>query len=273
MPNVKTRTFRKTSKSGEVMEFRAAITIDKDGVFTVNIPEQLAPTALKVLDQPIWKSAGVSVSKAREHWRVQGRMLGSVESFVEAAMDDHLSVEVKHELVIRYRYQNHTTFARAADGSMHPNGHFAEQDGERDGQRSWAWAGNEDLSASNRPLLFRVGVVARVYLKTTYTRPSGSRVVHSNDLPGSHWDRNPMRRLNGFCVHEPDTHSQGFHDPTCDSEVREIPYSDAAALFFADMMLAMARLGEQLDAFVGNQDALKLAIDRGYSLLPGPKGG
>jgi hypothetical protein len=36
------------------------------------------------------------------------------------------------------------------------------------------------------------------------------------------------------------------------------------------MMLAMARLGEQLDAFVGNQDALKLAIDRGYSLLSGP---
>jgi len=277
MPTVKTRDFKHTGRSGETMQFKAPITVDSHGEFTVNIPEDLAPSAQALLQQPVWKGR-VVVDQPRVNWRVHGRVMGEVERFIEEAIKEHLSVEVTEELVIRYRYENNTAGARAADGSLHPNGHWASLPEETsDSERSWAWAGNPNIHANNRPSLFGVGVVARVYLKVTYTRPSGSRVEFTDDLPGSHWDRNPMRRLNDFIVERPEGRRRGPFDGGImtsgnapSDRIHEMPYSDAAATFFADLMIAMCRLGEQLDNFVGNQENLQLAIERGVNLLPSP---
>jgi hypothetical protein len=111
--------------------------------------------------------------------------------------------------------------------------------------------------------------VARVYLKRTFTRPSGSKVTYSKDLPGSHWDKNPMRRLNDFIVNAPSTRGDSGI-LTSGDWLHEMPYTDAGAMFFCDLMLAMLRLGEQLDAFVGDKDSLLLAIERGANLLGAP---
>lgn len=276
MPTVKTREFKHTAKSGETMQFKAAITVDSHGEFAVNISEELAQSARALLKQPAW-AGHVIVDKARVHWRVQGRVLGEVERFVEESMKEHLAVEEKRELVIRYRYQNHTSFARAADGGKHPNGHWAEKDGECDSTgRSWAWAGNPNICSNNRPTLFGVAVVARVYQKVSYLRPGSTKVIYTDELPGSHWDLNPMRRLNDFLVSEPDCRNDngGFYGSKGSSGLlQEMPYSDAAATFFADLMIAMCNLGEQLDAFVGDREQLQLAIERGSSLLPAPEPG
>lgn len=270
MATIKTREFKHTALSGEVMHFKASITVDASGVFTVNIPEELAPSARALNNTEAWKGR-VVVDLARVNWRVQGRVLSEVERFVEDAVKEHLTVEIKRELVIRYRYENNTTWARAADGSIHPNGHWASREGEHDEtQRSWVWAGNRSISATSRPTLFGVGVVAQVYMKVTYSRPSGTRVEYTSDLPGSHWDKNPMRRLNGFIVGAPDRSGDGrvvrSGNEPCYG-IQEMPYSDAAADFFADLMLAMCRLGEQLDAFVGSREMLAIAIDRGSKLI------
>lgn len=277
MPTVKTREFKHTGKSGETFTFKEAISVDSKGEFSVNIPEELKDTAVALVLQPIWKGH-VSVEQPRVYWRVQGKVLDTVERFVEELLREHLTVETTEELVIRYRYENNTTGARAEDGSFHPNGHWASTPGEHssDPERSWEWAGNRNVHASNRPSLFGVGVVARVYKKTTYTRPSGSKVLYSNDLPGSHWDKNPMNRLNDFIVQAPDKlsgNSAGLMtggERSASDLLHEMPYSDAAAVFFADLMLAMLRLGQQLDAFVGDRDQLQLAIDRGANLLGAP---
>lgn len=273
MPTIKTREFKHVAKSGEQMQFKAPITVDASGEFTINIPEELVGSAKAVARLDEWKRH-VRVDQARVNWRVQGRILGEVERFIEEAMKDHLSVTVVRELVIRYRYENNTTWARSADGSIHPNGHFAAKDGEGDEQRSWEWAGNRSIDSNNRPTLFGVGVVAHVYMKVTYSRQSGSRTEYTHELPGSHWDKNPMRRLNSFLVGLPERDGMyvggvlrsGHHTG---AGVREMPYSDAAADFFSDLMLAMCRLGEQLDAYVGTKENLALAIERGVSQLGG----
>lgn len=274
MPTVKTREFKQTSLSGETMQFKAPITVDTCGEFTVNIPEELAESAQAFQKQPGWKGH-ITVDHARVNWRVQGRVLGEVERFVEEAMKEHLAVEISEELVIRYRHENNTVCARASDGGLHPNGHWAKQNGESDAERSWGWAGNQNILGNNKPRLFGVGVVACVYLKVTYTRPSGSKVKYTHDLPGSHWDQNPMRRLNSFIVQSPGQrgvlNGEILSNGKSPSDgVNEMPYSDAAATFFADLMIAMCRLGEQLDGFVGNQESLLIAIERGTNLLPAP---
>lgn len=273
MPTIKTREFKHTAKSGESFQFKAPITVDARGEFTVNIPGELVATAQAYLKQPTWKGH-VALDQARVNWRVQGRVLDEVERFIEDVLAEHLAIEVKKELVIRYRYENNTAGARASDGSLHPNGHWAGKAGERTEDKSWDWAGNRNIHATNRPSLFGVGVVAFVYLKVTYTRPSGSKVEYTTDLPGSHWDRNPMRRLNDFIVDRPDCRSshRGImtNGKSPSDGIYEMPYSDAAANFFADLMLAMLRLGEQMDAFIGDRENLQIAIERGLSLLSAP---
>lgn len=273
MPTVKTREFSHTAKSGEKFQFKAPIAVDARGEFSVNLPEELVASAQAYLQQPAWKGR-VTLDKARVNWRVQGPVLAEVERFIEDVMAEHLAVEVTKELVIRYRYENNTAGARSADGSLHPNGHWAAKEGERTDDKSWEWAGNQNIHANNRPSLFGVGVVAFVYLKVTYKRPSGSKVEYTNDLPGSHWDRNPMRRLNDFIVDRPDARSayRGImtNGKSPSDGIFEMPYSDAAATFFADLMVAMLRLGEQMDAFVGDRENLQIAIERGFNLLAAP---
>lgn len=273
MPTVKTREFSHTAKSGEKFQFKAPIAVDARGEFSVNLPEELVVSAQAFLKNPAWKGH-ITLDKARVNWRVQGRVLDEVERFIEDVLAEHLAVEVKKELVIRYRYENNTAGARAADDSLHPDGHWAGKEGERTEDRSWVWVGNQNIHATNRPSLFGVGVVAFVYLKVTYMRPSGSKVEYTNDLPGSHFDRNPMRRLNSFIVDRPDSHRshRGFmtNGKSPSDGIHEMPYSDAAATFFADLMLAMLRLGEQMDAFVGDSESLQIAIERGMNLLPAP---
>lgn len=273
MPTIKTRAFVRTSKSGETYQFKAPLTVDAHGVFSVNLPEDLAESAQSVLKRPIWMGR-VAVECPRVNWRVQGSVMQEVERFIEDVLEEHLTVEVKEELVIRYRYDNNTAGARAADGTLHPNGHWAAPESEPTEERSWAWAGNQNIHANNRPPMFGVGVVAAVYLKTTYSRPGGSKEVYSDDLPGSHWDRNPMRRLNAFIVHRPHDGRRGngllSNGKSPSDGIHEIPYSDAAASFFADMMVAMMRLGEQMDSFVGDPENLMVAIERGMPLLTAP---
>ena len=273
MPTIKTREFKHTAKSGESFQFKAPISVDTHGEFTVNIPDELVSSAQAFMKQPTWKSH-VTLDQARVNWRVRGRVLDQVERFIEDVLAEHLAVEVKKELVICYRYENNTAGARADDGTLHPNGHWAGKPGEGADKKSWEWAGNRNIHASNRPNLFGVGVVAFVYLKVTYARPSGSKVEYTTDLPGSHWDRNPMRRLNDFIVERPDSrisHRGIMTDSKSPSNgVYEMPYSDAAATFFADLMLAMLRLGERMDAFIGDRQNLEIAIERGLGLLPTP---
>lgn len=277
MPAVKTEQFSLTNKAGETLAFKAAISVDAAGEFTVNLPEELAATAKALAGTDEWKTL-VRVSQARVNWRAQSMQLPHLESFVRAVLKDHLTVDTTQELVILYRYTNDTIAARAADGSLHPNGYraaaaSAQALGQEPSLGSYEWAGNPRLSSNTAPALFGVGVVARVYRKLTHARASCKKVEYSSaDLPGSHWDENPMQRLNGFIVRPPLRQEDGgadLRDST--GPVREIPYSDQAADFFSNLMLTMAQMGEQLESFVGDKSNLLSAIERtapGNVLLP-----
>jgi hypothetical protein len=251
MAKIKTNRIKQRSLSGEVMEFSSEITVASDGVFAATIPEELEPTATALAGAPEWRPH-VRVDRARVNHRITGRMLDKIEEFIRAAVIEHLSVEITRERVILYAHTNKTSFSRATDGTIHPNGYFAGEGAQ--------WAGNSGISASNVPRQFSVGLTACVRDKVTYTRPSGSRVVY--DKPegegADHWDQTPLTRLNAFILSGPTGGGGDTH---------EMPYSDKAANFFADMLLAMCRLGEQLDQFLGDKDRLSLAIDRGALLL------
>lgn len=269
MPIVNTREFRHVGKAGDSFAFKAPISVDKQGEFSINLPEELLTAALALVRKPLW-AGQVVVEKARVNWRAQGRVLTTLERFVEEVLKEHLAVDVTTELVIRYRYENNTAGARGPDGNLHPNGHWADQNVPNPREQPVNWVGNRDIHATNRPNLFGVGVVAQVVRKITYSRPSGTKVDYDLALPGSHFDYNPMRRLNAFIVDAPESRSRsgvlssGRMGSSC---IHEIPYSDAAALFFCDLMLAMLRLGEQLETFVGDREKLQLAIESGQPLL------
>lgn len=248
MAKIKTQQFSAKGLSGEVLTFGSAISVDSHGLFSATIPEELAQSAKQLANTSDWKTE-VRVSKAVANHRVEGSRLDRIESFIRDAMKNHLVVDEKRELVILYRHRNMTTFSRAADGGIHPNGHFAGKDAE--------WAGNPSIHATSLPDIFSIGVNACVREKITYTRPSGSKIVYERP-PGDHFARDAIQRLNGFCVASLDGHATG---------VCQMTYSTKAADFFTDMMLALCRLGEQFDQFVGDKDQLAIAIERGTSMI------
>lgn len=250
MAKVKTIRFTKTGPTGERLEFSSDVAVDGDGIFSITVPDELAESGGALSRSDEYKGQ-VFITKARTNWRVSGRDLGKCDLFVRAAIDNHLAATVTRELVILYTYSAMVTFARASDGSIHPNGTYAGPGAQ--------WAGNRNIHAHTAPREFSVGLAARVVEKVTHTRPTGSKVVYERATGGSsHFEDHPINRLNGWIVHI-DTNA-----------AHEMPYSVPAAEFFNRMMTAMCQLGAQIEDFLSDRERLQLAIERGAGLLPAP---
>jgi hypothetical protein len=246
MATLKPLKFRRKNHAGEVMEFSALCSVGQDGVFSINIPDELAETA-KAMRDPL-----VSVSQQRVHWRVSARTLEAATRFVNAAIDEHLAVEVKVELVICYAHNVKVAYFENADGSIHPNGYF----GNYEGGPGNTWKGKLNGS-SDQDDAFSVAFVARAFERTTFIRPNQTKIVFGRP-DAAHHDDGPLGRLNGFA-------GLGRFQPG--KATAWVPYTDEAAEFFTKMMLGMCDLARKLEQFIDDKDALQIAIQRGAPLL------
>lgn len=242
MATLKPLKFSRKNQAGEVMDFSAICSVGQDGVFSINIPEELAEIA-KAMRTP-----HVHVSQQRVHWRVIASTLEAATSFVNKAIDEYLTVEVKTDLVICYAHNVKVAYFENEDGSMHPNGYF----GNYNGGPGNGWHGALD-GASSQAEHYSVAFVARAFERTTYIRPTQTKIVFRSP-DGAHHDDGPLGRLNGFA-------GLGCFRPGAGTAC--LPYSDEAAEFFTKMMLGMCDLARKLEQFIGDKDALQIAIQRG----------
>ena len=246
MAKLKTLRFRRQNKAGEVMEFTAECSVNQQGTFSINIPDDLSETAMEM------REPSIEISRERVYWRVSSSRLDAAIHFVNRAIDEHLSVGVKKDLVICYTHNTKVAYFENSDGTIHPNGTF----GNYDGGPGNAWRGSLD-GASNQAAFYFVGFAARAFERNTYTRTNQTKVSFSQPA-AAHHDKGPLGRLNAFA-------GLGGFIPNKDTEW--VPYTDEAAEFFTKMMLGMCDLARKLDRFIGNKDALQLAIRSGTPLI------
>jgi hypothetical protein len=249
--------FKHENQTGEVMRYKADVSITNDGTFSVTIPDELLATALVMVRKP-GRAVEVTKPPTAHLWRVSGKQLDTIKDFIRDTMKDYLTCEVTTERIIAYGYKLELAFSYADNGTFHENGYAAQREsGIKSGNNGEGYHWEGELHANSAAPLFAVGLGARVFDKVTYTRPSGSTVKYER-VP-SKYSRTPLDRLNGFV---------GLSIKPEYAE--QMPYSDEAAVFFYDAMIAMCRLAHQVKSFIGDKDRLALAIASRASMLPAP---
>lgn len=258
MAKLTNHPFHYENETGEKMEFTSSVTLDQDGTFNVSIPDDLRDTAHALLRDKRSHEVHITKPATSHSYRASGKRLDDVKAFIRAAMAEHLKCEVITERVIVYGHAHNVCYSVASDGSVHANGYLAEEAGGTPG--NYGRHGGE-LHATNHAPLYSVGLGARVMDKVTYRRASGDKTIYKRhpDFPGSHLSfDSPAKCLNAFA---------GLSIDPERSTVEEMPYSDEAAMFFYDAMAAMCKLSEQVKNFLGDKQALMVAIEQRASLL------
>lgn len=249
--------FKHANQTGEVMKFKAEVSITNDGTFSVTIPDELVETARANARRPGYPVEVTKPPRALQ-WRVSGKQLDDAKNFIAATMKDHLACDMKTERIIAYSYKLGVAFCYADDDSIHPNGTMAQKvSGAHGTGVGYQWEG--ELHATNTASQYLVGLAARAFDKVTYTRPSGKTIKYER-VPVNHLsDELPLTRLNTFV-------GLSMKPEYCE----QMPYSDEAAVFFYDAMLAMCKLAHQVKSFIGDKEQLALAIASRVSMLPAP---
>ena len=255
MAKLSSKPFRHEGPSGEVLAFSADVSVDSEGVFSIVIPDDLAETArgLPWDGHAQYHHGKVAVTRPRVQWRVSSKSLDSATAFVRSAMKKHLDAVVIVERVICYSHNVAVTYWEDPDGTIHPNGYAGTR--REDGGR---WQGN--LNAQTTTTHFSVGLWARVFDRHTITRGEFTKVIFERPADIDHLDASsPVGRLNSFTgLH----YKPGELTPW-------MPYTDEAAIFFADMLTRMCALARGMNEFMGSPDRIQVAIKSGGANLLG----
>ena len=246
-------TFRAQAATGETMSFKAETTVGQDGTFHLVIPDEMETAASALASRPP-HARTVTVGRPRERLLVSARELDAATRFVEAALTEHLACDVTTERDIVYGTHIRVSYVKDENGDFHPNGCYAPRAPGQEGEHRWRGT----LSgAANTDPFYTIGLVARVFDKVTYRRPTSSKVefkpVYDNSTDTF------LNRLNGFVglAVQP-------------GALKEMPYSEEAAKFFYETMLGLCRLADRMTEFFSDDASVHAAIQQQGSLLALP---
>lgn len=264
MANLKPIQFRSLAATGDVLEFKSQVSVDQDGVFSLTLPEELATAAYQRAGKK-HDFGKISVGTAKVNLRVSGPNLQSCQGFIELVMADHLACEVKTERVIVYGTDIAVAYVKDEAGEFHPNGYWAPRIPGQSGESRWKGS----LNATNMAPAYRIGIVARVFDKKSYTRSTGTKVVYEW-IHGDYRDQQEgefLHRLNSFV-------GLDLHGGRLDLEMsikhgrlKDMPYTEAAAKFFYDTLLGLCMLADRMENFFGDTSLLTRAIEQQANLL------
>lgn len=249
MAKLKPIDFKFSAAAGEPLGFRSDVTVsDSNGEFALTIPDALEEVANQVL-RSHGKVYGVTVSRPRTNLRVEGAVLDSCKRFIEHVAKDFLRCDVTEELVIVYGVDNKVAYVKDDAGQFYADGYACR---EQYGAGSARWHGT--LNATALSSHYQVGMAAKVFKKVTYSRSSGQSVKYER-VSGD--DTQPwLSRLNSFVGL-----SLTSSNPRALDSMSQMPYTEEAARFFYNNMIAMCQLADRIDAFFGDRAVLQKAIE------------
>jgi len=242
------------SKAGDELDFKSAVTVGADGLFTMTIPVELED-ALRGVCKGL-RDDGSGVYDTPKSIRVYAPSLQQCKDLIGKAGEEWAACQITEEAVIVYARDIKVAYCIDTDGAIYGNGcglHGYRRGGE--------------LHATNRAKFYTVGFAAKCMLKITYVRASSSKIEykqsphktpHHLDFPETYHDK-----LNGFnCL--------SIGDPRY---MQEMPYTEEAAKFFYEMMAGICALADRVEQFFGNTENVINAIAQGKSplALPGSR--
>ncbi|MDH4602322.1 hypothetical protein [Pseudomonas syringae] len=269
MPKLTNHTFAITTEDGHRHHFASEIHVSTDGEFSCTVPDFLVAALGSVGVGSNKFKPTLYVQKLKVNHRAYAPSKADLLKFVDEAHRQHHQAEVTTDLIICYDWFAEVSYWLNPDGTMAANGSMPDAARRNDDGSGGNWAVHnlrtgQTICANNTAKHFAVGVYAAVHKRTTYTRASGATVT---------WERITQfdsqstlgewgKKLTGLC---------GLSAPKSAEHLRQMPYTDEAARFFYESMMAMCEIGRRFKNFFGDEANVMAAIEgRGPSLLAGP---
>ena len=246
MAKLKPLLLEEKSESGEEMRFAAPVTVGVSGIFRAVCPRELEPS-LEGLRKAKAISAGFEVD-VRENLVVFGSRLDEVEATIRAAMKDHLKCEVKVERIIAYSFASQVSYYHGLDGEIHPNGAY-DTKAVGNGSVGARWGGH--IGQYDSVDHYSIGIFAQVLDKTSYIRPSGTKVKYENAAADD--DASFHGKLDALLKLTPAENRDG--------KFSEMPFSEDAAKFFYESMIGLCKIAHRMEAFFSNPAKVAAAIE------------
>jgi len=241
MPELNKMNIAVEANDGTLFEYAAGVYVTKEGAFRVDLDERLADIAEKM--PRIGTGVTIDYVARNKNWKVSGKALGYVATFIRDCAKEYLTCETEIHRVIVYGHNLEVAVWLGKDGKLYPNG--CDHDGK--------WF-KTDVSSNRGVSFYSVGLGAAVYDKTVYKRKTGATVtweyVRKSDDP-------VIKDLNSFT---------GININPERDDYQQMPYTPEAAAFFYRMMLGLCRLAVEMDSFFGDKERLQLAISQGRML-------
>lgn len=270
MPKLKDLVIRHQNKAGDYYEYKSPCNVSTEGQFTVQLPDDLEEITESFTvhnkECPIPDKFGVRVYVHQHKWRVSSNTLDGIQKYIRKLIELKMECERIVDRIIVYRHQADYCIWVAPDGSLHPNGSLSV------GMKRAApdkikgqWMGTLNGSGGmHKPDVYSVGIGAKVFDKITYRSPAGGKDRHEYILVDSEGQIDTyMHKLNsmiGVSIGHEDRFSSAHG-------AEEMPYTEEAARFFYDAILAITDVAMKMDNFFKDKKNLQLAIDGRVKLL------
>lgn len=269
MPKLTNHVFGISTEDGHRHHFESEIHVSTDGEFSCTVPEFLVDALRSVGEAANKNKQAFYVQKLKVNHRAYAPSMAELLKFVDEAHRQHHHAEVTSELIICYDWYAEVSYWLNPDGSMAANGSMPNAAHRNIDGSGGDWADHklksgQTISANHTAEHFSVGVYAAIHKRTTFTRASGATIIweritqFDSQTSLAEWGRN----LTGLC---------GLSAPKSPNYLKQLPYSEEAARFFYENMIAMCEIGKRFKAFFGDEANVLAAIEgRGPSLLGGP---
>ncbi|KIC42208.1 hypothetical protein RA27_02090 [Ruegeria sp. ANG-R] len=254
MPKVKT-VIIDVESAGKWHSTPVEILVNSDGEFYCNVPE----CALVFFQTGgTYNGATCEVRRRGAKRQLFAPSFNTLHQALSKGITSAFSPDVREEHVIRYNIESHVAFWEKSDGTIVPNGYFADSvpgSSDRDGQwadqgtsRNSMFGGHHAINPAKGGYSLTIG--AKALTKRTETYGEAEKVTYSEYYAGgSHLGgENPAQRLNGWV---------SFELP---KNCREMPYTDEAAEFFYKLLIGMAQLSRMIQNATFEEADLMRAI-------------
>lgn len=266
MPKLTNHVFGITTEDEHSHHFESEIHVSTDGEFSCTVPEYLVDALGSVGAS---SNKRLYVERLKVNHRAYAPSKAELLKFVDEAHRQHYKAEVATDLIICYDWFAEVTYWLNPDGTMTANGSMPDAARRNDDGSGGDWADHKlksgvGISATSTTNHYSVGVYAAIHKRTTYTRASGVTIT---------WERITQfdsvallgecgKKLTGLC---------GLSAPRSPEYLKQMPYTEEAAGFFYESMMAMCEIGRRFKNFFGDEANVLAAIEgRGPSLLTGP---
>ncbi|GIC77115.1 hypothetical protein [Moritella sp. F3] len=264
MPKINTYNFEIKNNAGDKIEFESDLFVDQNGMFAVVFPDEY------VLHIRANLLKGCRVTKPRKYMRVESKSLDDAIKSIDDGIKSLLETEESHELIIRYKYETQCHYAKHIEnGKLYSNCAQGMRD---NGQHSDAggrivnWVDNGADNRSGRPVEpYTITIQAQVLRKTTYKSRNHERVeyFHTSKPYNDEISCEEKPHLGEF-----GEKLNGFNGTRLTLGSEEVSYSEDAAQFFHDAMMAICGLSDRLTGFFSEKSNVMDAIENKTNLLP-----